>query len=310
MPGLITHYLGGQSVLKSLSQQVRDYIAVSNKLFDLGTQGPDIFFYYINGFITKRLRGVGSWMHDFDLGLFFVEMARIIKLSQNSAEKKLLFAYTAGFLTHYAVDAHTHPYVFAKTYDPPQPALKEATRHRDFETSVDVLMLKHMKAITPNSYNFKEMLTPKTIHKKVAAVGASKAIHHVYGCYITPRDVYRAMIQMARNTGILQSKTGRRKRWLGAAEQTILKTKMISALTHMQYVTDSYDYLNINKTEWSAPWSPDEIRNECFLELFDTAISDAVQMIQALYSYNKCSLSKDQFISVVQNRSLKTGQNP
>jgi len=302
MPGLITHYLGGQSALEILSPHIRDDIKQAENLFNLGTQGPDIFFYYVNGFLTKRIRGVGSQMHSADLGLFFIEVADI--------KCPLVFAYTAGFLAHYAVDAHTHPYVFAQTYNPPKPALKEAGRHRHFETSVDVLMLARIKNKKPNDYNLAQLLTPENNHKNEVAIDTAEAISKIYNKDIRPRDVYRAMGQMASNTRRLQSKTGRRKRWLGNVENLILRVRVLSALTHMQEVTEDRDFLNLGKAEWSPPWAKDEINNESFVELFDAAVADAAQMIEALYEYIKGSIPKEELAASIQNRSLTTGKNP
>ncbi|MCL2360507.1 MAG: zinc dependent phospholipase C family protein [Defluviitaleaceae bacterium] len=302
MPGLITHYLGGQSALEILSPHIREHIVPMGKLFNLGTQGPDIFFYYVNGFLSKRIRGVGSQMHSADLGLFFMEMAAI--------RCPILFAYTAGFLAHYAVDSHTHPYIFSQTYDPPKPAIKEAGRHRHFETTVDVLMLKRLNGEAPNDYNLGQLLTPDKRQRSTAAAGTAAAIRRIYDRDINPRDVDRAMGQMASNTNKLQSKTGRRKRWLGNVENLILRAKVLSALTHMQEVTEDRDFLNLEKTEWSPPWAQDKIRNDSFVELFDRAVGAAVQMIKALFDYTHDNLPKEAFAACLQNRSLITGQNP
>jgi len=308
MPGFLTHYIGGQSALESVDREISDYIAPMANLFNLGTQGPDIFFYYISGSLSKRIRGVGSQMHDADLGLFFMHLADIVKETADSDKRQIIFAYTAGFLVHYAVDVSTHPYVYAKTANPT--AIKEASHHRHFETSVDVLMLSRIYSKRPNDYKQWQLILPEKVHKEIAAAAASEAIRQVYSRDINPRDIYRAMGEMAQFTRYLQSKTGRRKRWVGGVEQLVLRAKVISALTHMQEVTDGMDYLNEKNAPWSPPWSPDITYTESFAELFESAVKYAAQMIQALYSYTHGSLSKAELSAQIQNRSLKTGQNP
>jgi len=286
------------------------HIKPMTKLFNLGTQGPDIFFYYLPGFITKRIRGVGTQMHEKNLGLFFMQLADIIKASHSPSQRKIIFAYTAGFLAHYAVDVHTHSYVFAHTHEPPHPRLEEATRHRHFETVVDVLMLGHMYNKKPGDLKLGQLITPEGLHKRTAAAAASTAIRNIYNLNIHPWDVYRAMGQMASFAGLLQSQTGKRKYLLGSAEAMTVGSKIISALIHMQSVSDGRDYLNIENSPWSAPWAPEATRRESFLELFEAAVAEAVQMIQALHAYTKNSLSKDQLAAIIMNRSLKTGTNP
>ena len=47
MPALLTHYLCGDMVLKSIDAPgAADMIIQHRNLFNLGTQGPDIFFYH------------------------------------------------------------------------------------------------------------------------------------------------------------------------------------------------------------------------------------------------------------------------
>jgi len=278
-------------------------------LFNLGTQGPDIFFYYISGAITKRIRNVGSQMHNSDLGRFFMQMADKIKHSQSPSEQRILFTYTAGFLAHYAVDVHTHPYVFSQTFDPPHPAMEETWRHYHFETSIDVLMLRNMYGKQPSDYKLGQLIAPDCLCKRAAAAAMSDAIRKVYARDIRPWDVYGAMEQMARYTGYMQSNTGRLKRCLGRAEAIVLKTKLISGLIHMQEVTESRDFLNLKKTSWVSPFAGDT-RMESFIELFDAAVEDAAQMIEALFAYIHGNLSKNQLALQIKNRSLKTGQNP
>jgi len=305
MPGFLTHYMGGQSALEAMEPMIRAYISPATKLYNLGTQGPDIFFYYAPGFITKRIRGVGTQMHESDLGLFFMYLADFLKNSKSPAQRQILFSYVAGFLVHYAVDVHTHGYVYGKTQD--EPKIKEATRHRHFETSVDVLMLKHMYGHKPGDYNQRQLISPKKILIRVAAAAISEAIRDVYQRDVTPIDAYRAMETMARFTGYLQSRTGLRKRLVGRVEDMTVGSRIISALVHMEEVTDGYDYLNLEKLSWSAPWAPEEARTESFVELYDAAIANAVNMIQCLHAYMQEGIARDELAAKIMNCSLKTG---
>ena len=307
MPGFLTHYIGGQSVLDAAGSKISGYIAPAGKLYNLGTQGPDIFFYYIPGFITARIRGVGTQMHESDLGRYFMYMGDFIKNSKSPAQRQILFAYTAGFLVHYAVDVHTHGYVYGRTHYPPTPKIEESTRHRHFETSVDVLMLDRMYGRRPCDYIQWQLISPEKLRLRVAASAMSDAIREIYNRDIGPIDVYRAMGQMAAFTRLLQSGSGRRKRWLGCAEDLTVRSRNISALIHMQEVTDGCDYLNMKKLPWHAPWAPDETRTESFVELFESATADAAGMIQALYDYMHNKLQREELANIITNRSLKTG---
>ena len=309
MPGFLTHYIGGQSALEAAGSKISGYIAPVSKLYNLGTQGPDIFFYYLPGFVTARIRGVGTQMHESNLGRYFMYMADYIKNTKSPAGRQILFAYTAGFLVHYAVDVHTHGYVYARTHHPPNPKIEESTRHRHFETSVDVHMLRRMYGSRPGDYKQWQLISPDKLHLRVAAAAMSGAIREIYNRDIGPVDVYLAMGQMAAFTRLLQSNGGRRKRWLGYAEDMTVRSRNISALIHMQEVTDGYDYLNLQNLPWSAPWAPDETRTESFVKLFESAVADAADMVRALYAYVNNNLTREELAAAILNRSLKTGQH-
>jgi len=335
MPGLITHYLGGQAALAAVSQEIRDYILPVERLFNIGTQGPDIFFYYIPGFFTKRIRGIGSTMHNENLGLFFLYLAEILIASNgdtgmsaasadaledtipsketaqnnfNDFSRQALFAIMTGYLVHYAMDVHTHSYVYAKTHDPNISTLQESAAHRHFETSVDVLMYKRA-GHRPNDVTLRELIRPDKLHIAEVSKVLSAAIRKIYDVEITKKDVHKAMNHMANLTMALQSKNGRRKRWLENAERMTIGPRIVSALIHMQEVTDGYDYLNLENTPWSAPWESQEIRTESFITLYDAAVSDAIEMIEALYAYMYNHIQRCHLEKKIMNRSLKTGKN-
>ncbi|MCL2378993.1 MAG: zinc dependent phospholipase C family protein [Defluviitaleaceae bacterium] len=307
MPGFLTHYIGGQLVLQAAGTEISNYIKPLDKLFNLGTQGPDIFFYYISGFITKRIRGIGTQMHDRDLGRYFMYLADFLKQSKSPAQKQILFAYVAGFLVHYAVDVHTHGYVYGNTKA--DTGMKEASLHRHFETSIDVLMLNRMYGRKPGDYKQWQLISPKKVYLRVAAAAMGEAIRQVYKLDITPIDVYRAMEHMARLTRYMESNTGRRKRLLGRAEEMTVGSRIISSLIHMQAVPGGRDYLNIQKAPWSAPWAPEISHTSSFIELFESAIDDGANMVRAIYGYMGDTTSREEFSAIIMNRSLKTGQH-
>ena len=307
MPGLITHYIAGQSALKSIPREIRDYIASMAPLFNLGTQGPDIFYYSIADYVTKRIKALGTQMHDKDLGLFFACIADVLKNHKSPSGRRMVFAYAAGFLTHYAVDVHAHPYVYSQTHDPAAPKLKGAACHYHFETSMDVLMLGHFYNRRPADYQLWQLISPDKLHLRTAAAAVSPAIRQVYNRDINPWDVYRAMEQMAFLSKCLQSKRGIRKRLLQGIEGITVGSRIFSALIHMQDVTDGRDYLNMKNAAWSPPWAQRESSTNSFLELFEAAVENAVHMIQAMYAYMNNEISQNQLTEQIKNYSLKTG---
>ena len=64
MPGFTTHYILGMKAYNDMpSGQLKFIIAKYRWLYQLGLQGPDMFFYNIPILRHRDYRNVGSYMH-------------------------------------------------------------------------------------------------------------------------------------------------------------------------------------------------------------------------------------------------------
>ena len=315
MPGFLTHYIAGQALLNAIEPQIREKIrqkpnSSSERLYNLGTQGPDIFFYYVPGHIRKRSRGVGTLMHQHDLGIFLMQMAHWSRLaSESNGDRDILFAYTTGFIMHYVLDANAHPYIYAKTQNDNMRKLKNSAKHRKFETALDVTMLKLFSGEKPADYDQWTLIDAESSHMSTVAVAMSRAIATVYGRVIPSKEAYQAMRYMVAGTKFLQSKNGRRKRWMEIVEDLTIGEPLYSSMVHMQSlpVKMRNDYLNTQKDPWHAPWAESEVFTDSFIERYEAAIKEGVKMIEHLYEYVYSDLESNTLADIFGNRSLKTG---
>ena len=296
MPGFLTHYLAGQAVLDRLPAEI-DIPAAHGRIFTLGAQGADIFFYYAPGFLRVRSKGIGSDIHHADFGPFFMHMARW-------ARQEIIFSYLAGFLVHYAMDVAAHPFVNAFSQQADASSLQESAAHRHLETTLDVLMLARLTGERPANVQQWTLIEAPHEHKQLAAIPFSEAVRKVYSRPLTPQDVYHAMTHMARLTRLLHSPNGRRKRIAAAIEDKTAGTRILSAMVHMQEVTDEQDYLNLSRTHWGT----DTTRCESFPELFDRAVAHAAALITALHGYQQGTLPRRALAECIGNYSLSTGE--
>jgi hypothetical protein len=302
LPGFLTHYLGGRAVLAQLPDDVKKLIEGEHgRIFNLGAQGSDIFFYYVPGMMRARSRGIGGVIHEADFGKFFMEMARW-------AKHEALFAYLAGFLVHYALDTHAHPFVFGNTQRENAAPAQETADHRHFETSVDVLMLARLTGDKPAAYRQWELIQAPAKHKQAAAAAFAAAVNRVYTAPLLPRDVYHAMGHMAQLTRFLHSPKGKRKSFAAFFEDKTLGARVFSAMVHMQEVTDGRDYLNLSRAYWHAPWNPSGGSTASFPELFDAGVAEAVGMVRALSAYMNGTMARKELAAHIGNRSLSTGE--
>ena len=106
MPSSYAHLRFGGESLSRLPELFRTAAQNHRKLYDLGTHGPDIFFFFRPG-IPGRTGGLGHDYHHGNTKSFFGSIGRRLRLSPSQEG----YAYLAGLLSHYALDSQCHPYV-------------------------------------------------------------------------------------------------------------------------------------------------------------------------------------------------------
>ena len=305
MPGFLTHYIAGKAVFQSLPAEIQQPIKNGERLYNLGTHGPDIFFYYFPGLFRKRTKGVAVEQHVSNLGLFLVEMAKHAKNAAPS-DKDVVFAYTAGFLLHYVVDVHAHPYVYAKTLKDDQTMWKNVSDHRRLETAIDVAMLKMISGQKPSGVKQWETINADSQQMSVAAAAYSQALRDVYNRDISPKIVRRAMAYMIRITRLLQSKKGRRKKMFELVESLTVRQPIASAMIHTTELAEDADFLIENHEPWVSPWQEDTF-TDSFLDRYKAAVQEGIELVELLYKYVYSELPTEDLSKKVGNRSLKTG---
>lgn len=100
-----THYYCGKSVIKNNPNLIKD-----DKLFYLGCQGPDIFFYKKYAVHTTP-KNLGELIHKDQTKEVFNQV--LLYLKENYSEAVL--SYIVGWISHYILDKNIHPYIDSKT---------------------------------------------------------------------------------------------------------------------------------------------------------------------------------------------------
>ena len=103
MPASYAHYRFGKMLLKELPADVRQCITRFRRMYDLGLQGPDIFF-YADPLQGSAVRALGKQYHR-QSGKEFFTAAR------TAADSEAARAYLYGLLAHYCLDIGCHPFI-------------------------------------------------------------------------------------------------------------------------------------------------------------------------------------------------------
>ena len=143
MPASYAHYRFGRLVLSSLPGPQRQCIQRFRRMFDLGLQGPDIFFFY-NPLTKNPLAPLSAAYHGKSgRELFSAACVR--------AESEAAKAYLYGLLAHYCLDSACHPFV-------QQQVDRGAANHVALEAEFDRYLLALDDTEAPHTYDMSPKL--------------------------------------------------------------------------------------------------------------------------------------------------------
>jgi len=312
MPALITHYLCGNKMLEYIEDEpAKNLIQNHRSIFNLGTQGPDILFYYVAWpwIRSKGIPEIGHKMHEEKTGEF---MREAFKYSGSAAEasKGILAAYFCGYVCHYALDCHTHPYIFYKTgfvregesYTP-----KYTCYHRRFESALDVLMLGRELGKKPPEFNAPEQIRVSPQAGAVIGEMYSSAFAAAYAGSLDAEDISKAITDMAGISSVLRDRTGIKKFFVEKAEKLIGKAPMFSSMILPKKMDGTMDYLNLLHEVWGLPWSRTSLRTASFPEMFGAAAREAAVLCTNVLNYIYGGSDIESLMGLIGSRSFLTG---
>ena len=137
MPSIYAHLRFGDAAKPALPREVQLLARNFPRLFELGLQGPDLFFYY-NPFFPNKLSPLGRQLHQQSGQTFFDEAVARVRKAPSDAVKAYLF----GVLGHYCLDSCCHPYVHEAE------AAGEA-RHTEMESDFDRFLMRRDRIENP-----------------------------------------------------------------------------------------------------------------------------------------------------------------
>ena len=138
MPASYAHYRFGKLLLPELPPDVRQCVQRFRRMYDMGLQGPDFFFYY-NPFVNTPTGELGKIFHR-QAGREFFPIA--CKAATSEAAK----AYLYGLLGHYCLDSVCHPFVNRLV------EIGEA-KHIPLESEFERFLLVLDKEVSPETFD-------------------------------------------------------------------------------------------------------------------------------------------------------------
>lgn len=107
MPAFYAHHSFGSKVAEQLGGELKDIVEKYRPQFNIGLQGPDLFFFY-KPYRSNSINKYGNALHCRSAYPFLNNAIGIIsKKGRNCAE----YAYILGFTCHFILDSECHPYI-------------------------------------------------------------------------------------------------------------------------------------------------------------------------------------------------------
>lgn len=271
MPGFTTHYLFGLNTYQSLEyMRLKKVLREHHGVYSLGLQGPDVFFYFLPCYLVHS-DNIGSIAHEKCTGTFLHYLLESRKLFPDYEERQIAEAYIAGFLGHYLLDAHCHPYIYWKSRFEEKNARYHGA-HMRLESDIDTELLLFYKHKLPSEFH-----PESTIAMTVSQCRTIAAIlHYVYAKTYPELGIHYATMHCAIRSmqlGVraLRDSSGRKKVLIRKLESMILGYPLLSSMIPSDHLRFSFDPLNVLHREWHNPWDKSLTSRDSLFDLMEDA---------------------------------------
>lgn len=267
MPNLWAHIIFGEQVLEEAGQAKLTAQPELKQLYNLGCQGPDFLLYH-NFYPWKkdtRMSELGQLIHTQRCGPFLMEMIQhMTKYRKNDP----IVAYTLGFITHYVLDRHVHPYVFARSG-------YEKWKHQRFEVMMDTIIAGQLKGIaTWKAYASKQIDVGKQLPDAIVDMfnQVTQAVFPEQHAHIHKEDWHEAYRHMTAAHRLFRDPYGfKRVLLLNQTDPFIYRRKL-----------PAVDIMNEAHDVWAHPTDEAETYTASVWDLWGDALNNATHIISLL----------------------------
>ncbi len=304
MPSTIVHSLCGEKALALCDAgQLRRIINRNRWAFIYGCQGPDFLFFYrampiYSQAKARKIQTLGSLLHHQKIEPAFRFMLEKARDSQDET----VISYVAGFLSHHAMDAEAHPYVYWRTHSL---AGKVGFLHQQLEAQMERGMLDYFDLKTDEYVPFRMMK-----HRKNATAGIaglmSELVDKVYGRQLTAKQCATAMEDFRRLFKLFYDPSGRRSRAIAPLERMAGHPDQVTALMIPVRYDDRQDALNLRRDDWYHPVTREK-HNTSVMQMFEAAVSESRQRFDLLEKLINERQGLEELLQRIGNRGYDTG---
>ncbi len=285
MPDIVTHYHLSRELLAALCPKDRELL--DEDILAYAALGPDPWYsLHFYGGKKKPLTRRGNIMQTRNTGAFLRALAAEARAA---GEPRSLLSYLAGFLCHYCLDKHCHPYILCKTgdYEEEKPeTLSYRGGHALLERAIDSHIIRRHYGQTPWCFPItKTVLRLKKLPEDLRAP-LDRVHEAVYGWPEVFDDLNACLRDQKIFYWLMQDPLGIMDKLTPLAD---------NGKTHLDYRTLPYfhkdidpkacDYLNEKKALWRHPCEQSLVSSDSFHELYAQALAEVTELVRGLLSH-------------------------
>jgi hypothetical protein len=300
MSDIYVHLKAAYQVFENSDESVQEIIKNHPKAFNLGAQGPDFLFYHrIYPWTAKsKLKKFGEKIHSESINEFFISGFKIIKETKSEYVKSLLSSYFYGFLTHYAIDTKTHPFIFYYS------GHEGGHNHKYFECLLDTCMAKETKnAFSPTHKKIKLSL----LDRSHIARFVHENIFNVFDQDTPIKAIEQSMSDMVKVLSMLRDPLHVKKPLIKSIDKVSKSDGKLKTAIFPRVIDSSIDYFNSKHEEWYHPCPPHKSSTASFVDLVEEGELFGIELIKNAENFMEGIISKDTFEGVIQNLGYDTG---
>lgn len=292
MPGYMTHYIFGINEYKKLEEgYIKECITANRKVYNIGLQGPDIFFYFPFFFVISK-NNPGSIMHRSNVKKCisnFMEYA----MEQKGKDKEICIAYLAGYMGHFNLDRMCHPYIYHKTGYMYKDKNYHA-KHVALETDIDHLLIKERLKKHAADIHYGKLIELNKRQLEVVSKMISCVCTTTYDEIRLSKGVAEwVLVNVQLVINFFNRTSDRVQRIIEKMEYNIMGKNFLAPMFNGDwYKIKNIDPMNRAGGDWYNPWETgvQYIENVGFVELINRASKEqhkcVVNMERALSSGN------------------------
>lgn len=312
MPAVVTHSFFADDVFEKMkASRLKDEISVRRNLFRLGSQGPDVFFYYKAApwISYDGLEKLGNLAHDEKVSEFYSKSLEYLIRLKRSKGFYDLGVYLAGYLCHYSLDRTAHPFIHYTSgidIDHSRISWKYHIYHRILESTIDYFSIMK-KGFEPRHYKCHELIQVHPFNIETVLEFYEYITPLVYGIRVDRKQSEELITGIFKVQKYLYDPSGIKYFFYRLLEFLTGRTGGITSSMIPKRLDNRLDYLNLDHKTWHHPCNIDIESEESFWEIYERALIEAEKLMKILSDFIDSGKTPTGLMEVIDDISYSSG---